>query len=162
MNQHQHDGECILIRKMREILTASDHREVCLAREVIRDNAGHLSLSFPFGVYGFSAELIRPEELFDEARERGLSRLRDVDEFRPICGTQYPLYWGLDMYIGKRLSAHLAAYEGTGSIRLNTYESLRGKKIYCAIVIVKNRNTAREVESLLKNEFPDLLKTTNS
>ena len=163
MNQRRHDGECILIRRMREILTENGHQEVCLAGEVTRGN-GRLSLSFPVGVYGFSAELIEPEELFVEARAKGLSRLGDINEFMPICGTQqYPLYWGIDKYIGSRLYAHLAGrdkYKTTGLIRLKIYESLCGKKIYCAVVIVKDTDTAEVIEGLLKERFPDLLKTT--
>ena len=139
MNQHQDDGECILIRKMREILTENGHHEVCLAGEVTRGN-GRLLPSFPFGVYGFSAELIKPEELLEEAKGKGLSKLENVDKFMPICGTQqYPLYWGKDQYIGSRLHAHLVSHSGKAAIQLHTYESLRGKKIYCAVVYCERR-----------------------
>ena len=164
MSQYQHDGECILIRKMRGILT-ENNSEVCLAGKVTRDNGGELSLSFPTGVYGFSVELAEGDkkELFEEAEAKGLSRLDDVSKFKPICGTsQYPLYWGLDGSIGKRLHDHLVGCDKqkkTGSVRLNMYDSLRGKEIYCAVVIVKDKDTARQVENLLKEKFPDLLKT---
>lgn len=166
MNQRQPDGEYVLIRKMREILAEIEHQEVCLAGKVTRGCGGDLSLSsFPVGVYGFSVELDKPEELFEEAREKELSNLENPDEFIPIHGTkQYPLYWGKDSYIGQRIHPHLTGsdkYKGTGLIRLNMYKSLRGKEIYCAIVIV-DENTADKVERLLQKKFPNLLKTTQS
>lgn len=167
MNQYPYDGKCILIRKMREILIEVGYQEVCLAGKVARGNGEDLSLLFPVGVYGFSVELVEEErdELFKEAEEKGLSKLENIDRFLPICGTrprQYPLYWGQDRYIAHRLSAHLArcdSYKGTGSIRLNMYKSLRGKQIYCAVIIVKDKNTATEIEGLLQNKYPNLLKT---
>lgn len=110
-------------------------------------------------VYGFAVSLNQQEKeiLFEEAILKGLSRLQDIEEFKPIENDFYPLYWGKDKKLGARPYQHLDDPKGTGSIRLSAYKSLLGKSISCVVLIVSDNALA---EKFLQHTHPSLLKTT--
>lgn len=114
---------------------------------------------FPSSVYGFGVQLDLngKKRLFNEAVKRKLSALSDISKFKPIFQDIYPIYWGKDKCLGTRPYQHLGNPVGTGSIRLSTYKSLKGKNIFCAVIIVDDDGDA---ERVLKDKFPCLLKTT--
>ena len=154
-NHSQQSGACILIQAMRKILEENNLREATLVGKLVHDGRGAPKMQFPGGVYGFSVILTPTEKmaLFHEAQARGLSNIENIEEFKPICGNQYPLYWGKDKYIGQRLHSHLAGcnkYQSTGLIRLRTYESLIGREIYCGVVIVEDKD---KIERLLTHLY---------
>lgn len=88
---------------------------------------------FPGSVYGFAACLTEDEKqaLFNEASQKGLSRISNASDFKPIEGNLYPIYWGKDKQIGARPYQHLKDPTGTGAIRLSTYKALKEKNICC-------------------------------
>lgn len=112
---------------------------------------------FPGAVYGFGAYLTQEERrvLFEEARARSSSRLAELEQFKPIEGVLYPIYWGKDKQLGARPYQHLQNPEKTGAIRLSTYSSLWGKTIACAVVVFSDYV---EAERVIQKAFPDLLK----
>ena len=113
---------------------------------------------FPGSVYGFFVNLSRKEakEFFDEARQRQALYTDDFSDFQPIKDDYYPIYWGKDKALGKRPHEHLKDPKGTGSIRLSTYRSLRGKEIHSIVVIVDDNE---KLENHLQKMYPHLLLT---
>ena len=154
-------GENTLICKMRGVLREENIHEVDLIGKVRVQHNVSLEWQFPSGVYGFSVILDNGEKraLFDEATGKGLCRLNNIDEFKPICGNQYALYWGQDKNVGSRLRQHPTNQKKVGIIRLKTYDSLRNKDIFCGIIVVDDPDN---IERLLHDTFPDLLKTTKN
>jgi len=128
------------------------------------DANGEFSLSdskpklFPGGVYGFFVELSKEDAraFFNEASKRNAANLSSFEEFKPIKGNFYPIYWGKDKSIGKRPYEHLGNPKGTGSIRLSTYKSLEKKQIHTFVIIVDDNE---KLESHLQKNFPHLLLT---
>lgn len=116
---------------------------------------------FPGAVYGFGVCLNQEERraLFDEARARGSARLAELEQFKPIEGLLYPIYWGKDKQLGARPYQHLQNPKKTGAIRLSTYSSLRGKTIACAAIVVSDNV---EAERVIQKAFPNLLKCSTS
>lgn len=113
---------------------------------------------FPGGVYGFFVEL-QPDEataFYNEASERNAAFIKSREAFKPIKDNFYPIYWGKDKSIGKRPYEHIKNPKGTGAIRLSTYRTLIGKKIYNFTVVV---NDSERLERYLQNKFPHLLLT---
>lgn len=113
---------------------------------------------FPGSVYGFFVALSEEEALvfFDEANGRNSSNLKTFKQFKIIKDDFYPIYWGKDKSIGKRPYEHLRNPKGTGSIRLETYQSLALKKIHCIAIVVDDN---AKLESYLQRKFPHLLMT---
>lgn len=114
---------------------------------------------FPGAVYGFAVSLSENDRraFFEEATIRGGSRLATLEDFRPVEGSLYPLYWGKDKQLGARPYQHIGNPKGTGSIRLSTYSTLIGKRIVCASIVVPDNVHA---EQILQSVFPDILKTS--
>lgn len=50
----------------------------------------------------------------------------------------------------------MKAYKGTGTLQLNTYNSLKNKNIYYTAVVVKN---TKEAENSFQETYPNFLKT---
>lgn len=152
MRSHQ-----LLVAAMKRALNESEIKEVAASGEFILPST-RPSL-FPGGVYGFGVHLDESElrDVFEEARERKLNRISDLSGFRSIEGDFYPLYWGKDKQLGARPYQHLNDPTKTGAIRLSTYESLAGKTIACATLVVSDYAKA---EAIIQRVFPDLLKTT--
>ena len=113
---------------------------------------------FSGGVYGFFVELSNEEakDFFEEASKRNTLYLKSFSQFMPIKDSFYPIYWGKDKSIGKRPYEHLKNPKGTGSIRLNTYKSLKNKTIHSLTIVVDDNE---KFENHLQNKFPHLLLT---
>lgn len=146
-----------LAEKMRETIKKAGKLEVTANGDFTLE-ANDVVL-FPGSVYGFATCLTEAEKqvLFQEASQKGLSRINNASDFKPIEGNLYPIYWGKDKRIGDRPYQHLKDPARTGAIRLSTYKALKEKCICCAVVVVNDYDT---VESVLRQAFPDLLKTT--
>lgn len=116
---------------------------------------------FPGAVYGFGVCLNQEERraFFEEARARGSARLAELEQFKPIDGLLYPIYWGKDKQLGARPYQHLQNPEKTGAIRLSTYATLQGKLLACAVIVVSDNV---EAERTIQKAFPDLLKCSTS
>lgn len=106
-------------------------------------------------VYGIAIELSDDEKktFFDALvnKKKGIKAERWVS----IGDNYYPLYWGIDINMGARLSAHIKDYIGTGALQLNTRSMEDFKIIYGAIPCL---NRAKH-EKTLRNTYPDILKT---
>lgn len=113
---------------------------------------------FPGAVYSFFAILTEEEasSLYDEAKEKNTLNINDCKNFKPLFDNVYPLYWGKDKYIGKRLYEHLTNPKGNGVIRLSKYNTLKDKQLYCYFVVV---NDFSKLESHLQQKFPHILST---
>lgn len=148
-----------LLAVMRQVLRCAEIAEVPAAGEFTLP--GVSPILFPGAVYGFAVRLTEEQarDLFEEAKERGLNRLPKLEDFRPIEGDLYPLYWGKDKQLGARPHQHLQDPTKTGSVRLSTYKSLAHRKIACVSLTVDDFEAA---ERALQTAFPDLLKTTTS
>lgn len=146
-----------LLKTMRQILRDAGIAEVPAAGEFTL--FGARPVLFPGAVYGFAVRLSdeQKQQLFAEAKARGLSRLRELKDFVPIEGDLYPLYWGMDKQLGARVHQHLNDPTGTGAVRLTTYRSLAERKMACVSLTVDD---CRAAERALQTKFPDLLKTT--
>jgi hypothetical protein len=147
----------LLLQTMRQVIREAGIAEVAAAGEF--SLATEKPILFPGGVYGFAARLADAERqyLCEEAQVRGLCRLTDIADFRPIEGDFFPIYWGKDKFLGARPHQRLGNPEGTGVIRLRTYEALRDKTI--AVVSLTVADYVR-AEAALQRRYPDLLKTT--
>lgn len=146
-----------LIAAMRKILAAESLTEVAASGEIVLPVSPQTL--FPGAVYGFAAKLSKRDlrALFHEAAHRGLARPSTLESIKPIEGELYPLYWGKDKQIGARPYQHLNNPVGTGAIRLSTYQSLLGKPIACATLVVSDYVAA---ERAIQKAFPDILKTS--
>lgn len=106
-------------------------------------------------VYGIAVELSDDEKktFFDALvnKKKGIKAERWVS----IGDNYYPLYWGIDINMGARLSAHIKDYIGTGALQLNIRSLGSFKIIYGAIPCL---NRAKH-EKTLRNTYPDILKT---
>ncbi|WP_148300330.1 hypothetical protein [Holophaga foetida] len=154
---HQTKLHDVLIQKMRAVLINERIKEASASGIIIL--GADKPVLFPGAVYGFAA-ILKPDDklnLFHEATNRGLTRLNSPEEFNPIVGNLYPLYWGKDKYLGARAYQHIYNPQKTGSIRLSTYRELKNKEIICASITVESYVNA---EIALKDAFPDLLKTS--
>lgn len=146
-----------LIAAMRKVLAAEKLNEVAASGEIVLPVSPQTL--FPGAVYGFAARLSK-EDLhtsFQEATKRGLARPSMLESIKPIEDELYPLYWGKDKQIGARPYQHLNNPVGTGAIRLSTYQSLLGKPIACATLVVSDHVAA---ERAIQKAFPDILKTS--
>jgi len=116
---------------------------------------------FPGAVYGFGVCLNQEERqaLFEEARARSSARFAEIEQFKPIEGLLYPIYWGKDKQFGARPYQHLQNPKKTGAIRLSTYSTLRGKHLACAVIVVPDNVAA---ERTIQKAFPDLLKCSTN
>ncbi|MBQ8689399.1 MAG: hypothetical protein IJ515_03445 [Clostridia bacterium] len=106
-------------------------------------------------VYGIAIELSGDEKqsFFDNLanKKKGVT----AKEWKSIGDNYYPLYWGIDINMGARLSAHIKDYLGTGALQLNARHLGDFKIIYGAIPCL---NRAKH-EKTLRNTYPDILKT---
>lgn len=146
-----------LATAMRQILNARGVQEVTASGEFSIPSAK--IVLFPGAVYGFGVCLDNKEKLvlFEEAQDRRMTRLAKLEDFKPIEGALYPIYWGKDKQLGARPHQHLNDPSGTGSTRLSTFSSLNGKALVCAVLVVPDY---AEAEGILQQAFPGLLKTT--
>ena len=107
-------------------------------------------------VYGIAIELPRDKKqsFFDNLtnKKKGIK----VDDWKSIGDNCYPLYWGIDINMGMRLSAHVKDYTGTGALQLNNSFTSDYKIIYGAMLCL---NRAKH-EKALRKKYPDILKTT--
>ena len=146
-----------LLGAMRQVLREAGIAEVSAAGEFTLP--GVKPVLFPGAVYGFAASLndVQRCQFFNEAKDRRLNRIRELNDFRPIEGDLYPIYWGKDKQLGARPHQHLQDPTKTGAIRLSTYSSLAGKIIACVSLTVADFESA---ERAIQSKYPDLLKTS--
>ena len=108
-------------------------------------------------VYGI-AVLLKNEEkkdVFDKIRSKQKAS-HNIDDWKPISGNYYPLYWGKDINMGARLYSHTRTMKSTGTIQLNSLECLKDKTvIYGAIPCINYE----ENEKKIIDRYPCLLKT---
>lgn len=146
-----------LIAAMRKVLAAERLTEVVASGEIVLPVSPQTL--FPGAVYGFAERLSKEDlhALFQEATKRGLARPSMLESIKPIEDELYPLYWGKDKQIGARPYQHLNNPVGTGAIRLSTYQSLLGKPIACATLVVSDHVAAeRAIQNSLSRHTQDL------
>jgi len=114
-------------------------------------------LELPGAVYGFCVRLNDNERnsVFEEARSKQTTRLKNIQEWLPLQDNIYPLYWGKDKMLGARIHQHLKNTKTTGLARLCAYTSLHNKEIACVVLIVTRYS---ELETALQETHPHLLK----
>lgn len=125
---------------------------------VVSFEGGSETFLHPNSVYGFFVEMNVNEldKLKEEAKQNG-TIAKNSDSCKPFFGNVYPLYWGKDKCIYKRPDEHLKNPKGNFVLRLSTYHSLKGKKIYCATIAV---DYYEKFENHLQEKYAHLLKTT--
>jgi hypothetical protein len=148
-----------IIEIVRAELDGVNYLEVDVVGSFVNESNNKGKSLTPGSVYGFFASLDQNEvqALFKEANDKGSCRLKNVNEFKPIIGDIYPLYWGKDKSLGSRINAHINNPEGgTGIVRFCAYKCLHGKKISCIAVVVNDNSS---FEKHLQKKFPDILLT---
>jgi len=81
-------------------------------------------------VYGFWIKL-------DKEKKKEVFEDTECGEVHLIRDNWYPLYWGKDIYAGSRMDAHIAEPEGTGTMGLSKYNSLKDGEIISGGVLVE-------------------------
>lgn len=114
------------------------------------------ALNLPGAAYGFCIRLNEQERnaVFAEAKKKGTTRLKSIQEWRPLSEDIFPLYWGKDKMLGARIHQHLKNTKKTGLARLCAYTTLHSKEIACVALTVTQYS---ELEGALQNERPHLL-----
>lgn len=110
------------------------------------------------GVYGFAIEFeseTEKIEFFNKLKANNFKmRIHNPDEWKPLKGNFYPLYWGKDVNLGFRLYEHTTDNKTSASIQL-CREAFEGYSIIYGGVLCKNRDV---YENMLHKEYADVLK----
>jgi len=105
-------------------------------------------------VYGIAVKL-KDSEIDDFLSKCDKCQI-NVDTWKTIGNSYYPLYWGKDLNLGTRLNAHTKTYKSTGSLQLNKRIFLQNKEIIYGAIQCTN---SEEIELQLRSLYPDVLKT---
>ena len=106
-------------------------------------------------VYGVAIKLKGSEK--DDFFNNLINKKKNIkkEKWVSIGEDFYPLYWGIDINMGSRLTAHINSYSGTGALQLNGISMGTFQIVYGAMPCLN-----REIhEKTLKKRFPDILKT---
>ena len=99
----------------------------CLAGTITFSDDG-CKLEERGGVYGIAVELADDEKKdFFEKHNRNSSL--SFNEWKPIDGNIYPLYWGKDSNLGFRLYDHMKSRKSTATLQLNSRKYLNSRKV---------------------------------
>ena len=143
-----------IITVLKETINAD--RFEYISGEILNCGTSECKLSEERGsVYGIAIELPedKKQSFFDNLanKKKGVK----VEDWKSIGDNYYPLYWGIDINMGARLSAHVKDYIGTGALQLNNSSIGNLKIIYGAVPCL---NRAKH-EKTLRDKYPDILKT---
>ena len=112
------------------------------------------------GVYGFAIKIDCKDKytVFSSIKEYKNFKKIEVTNWKPIEDDYYPLYWGTDMNLGTRITAHIKNFAGTGAIHLcdSRYNSIKKYEIIYGAVLCSER---KSVENALLKKYPCILKT---
>lgn len=106
-------------------------------------------------VYGIAVKITDPEDV--KKILKYTDNPRKIKDWRTIGEDYYPLYWGIDVNLGSRLDAHTKSSDSTGTIQLNKKDYLKDMEIIYGGILCNNRGA---VEKKLREEYPDVLKTS--
>ncbi len=108
------------------------------------------------GVYGIAVDLTGVSEEDKMAIYNSGKKTRNkvnYEDWKPIEGNIYPLYWGKDINLGSRLYEHTKNSSTVGSLQLNKRDKLVGKKVIYGAVLCNNRG---KHEKFLHQKYPDI------
>ena len=125
----------------------------CLAGTITFSDDG-CKLEERGGVYGIAVELADDEKKYFFEKHNRNSSL-SFNEWKPIDGNIYPLYWGKDSNLGFRLYDHMKSRKSTATLQLNSRKYLNSRKVIYGAILCKN---IANNEKLLRENYPDIFK----
>lgn len=113
------------------------------------------------GVYGISIKIdnsSNKQEILSKINKLSNSTSITINQWKEIDNGYYPLYWGIDSYLGSRIHAHIKQSNTTRAIHLSNsrYSFLEEYEVVYGAVLCENKE---KIEKKLKEEYPDVLKT---
>lgn len=132
-----------------------------MSGQIVKIGTDDCSLTDRVGsVYGVVIDIPDSNDLEFVFKEYNENTTLNLEDWLPIKGTLYPLYWGMDINLGKRLLAHATTKNSTtGAIRLNNerYKNLDRFDVYYGTILVSDYS---DCEQLLHQKYKSLLSKT--